>query len=266
MKTIIISDLHNRIDWIEDALSSPLLKPYDKVIFLGDYFDDFGDTPNDALKAAKWLKWSLHKPNRTHLYGTHDLWYRFPYNRFIQASGNTEEKMYTIRSVINSDDWNILRLYSYEQNFLVSHAGAHINLISEYVLKHIDIFNKHIINKELQLSSQEIVDKIIKPATEEAFRRISDGFSHPWFDAGLVRGGLQSVGGMTWLDWNYEFRPIPSLNQIVGHTELKYPGEKITQNSKNYDLDTRNHYIGILENGDFTWIETIEVLEAITNE
>ena len=37
MATIIISDLHNRVDWVEPALSSPLLKPYDNVIFLGDY-------------------------------------------------------------------------------------------------------------------------------------------------------------------------------------------------------------------------------------
>lgn len=264
MKTIIISDLHNRIDWIEDALSSPLLKPYNRVVFLGDYFDDFNDTPEDVINSAKWLKRSLHKPNRIHLSGTHDMWYRFPYNRFIQASGNTEEKMYAIRDILNSDDWNLLRLYYYEQNFLLSHAGLHINLISDYVNKHIDIFGRYIVNKELRLNGQEIVDKIIKPATDEALKRTSDGFASPWLEAGFARGGLQAAGGITWLDWNNEFRPIPGLNQIVGHTELRYPGEKITQYSKNYDLDTRNGHIGILENGEFTWIETIDVLETLT--
>lgn len=265
MKTIIISDLHNRFEWIEDALLSPLLQPYDNTVFLGDYFDDFNDTPEMAANAARWLKLSLQKPNRIHLTGTHDLWYRFPYNRFIAASGNTEAKMHAIRSVLTEQDFNLLKLYHYEQGFLMTHAGIHINLISEYVFKHKDLFDKYIVNKELQLNGQEIVDKIVKPATIDAIDRVKDGYSHPWLDAGVVRGGRQSIGGITWLDWIYEFKPIPGLNQIVGHThtELNIPGEKYIKSSINYDLDTRNHHIGILEDGKFRYIETIDVLEAI---
>lgn len=265
MKTIIISDVHNRVDWIEDALSSPILQPYDNIIFLGDYFDDFNDTPEMATNAARWLKLSLRKPNRIHLTGTHDLWYRFPYNRFIAASGNTEAKAYAIRGVLSQEDWNLLKLYHYEQDFLMTHAGLHINLIGEYVFKHnlIDLFDKYITNKELQLNGQEIVDQIVKPATIEAIDSVKDGHTHPWLDAGVVRGGRQSVGGIIWLDWRYEFKPIPGLNQIVGHTELREPEEKYIKSSINYDLDTRNHHVGILENGRFTYIETIDILEAI---
>jgi predicted secreted acid phosphatase len=64
---MIISDLHNRIDWVEPALSS---LQYNKVIFLGDYFDDFDDTVEDTKKVAKWLKQSVPKPDRIHLCGT----------------------------------------------------------------------------------------------------------------------------------------------------------------------------------------------------
>lgn len=265
MKTIIISDIHNRFEWIEDALLSPLLQPYDNIIFLGDYFDDFNDTPEIVANAAKWLKQSMQKPNRIHLIGTHDLWYMFPYNRFIAASGNSEAKAYAIRSVLSQEDWNKLYLYHYEQNFLLSHAGIHINLIGEYVFKHnlIDLFDKYIINKEIQLNGQEIVDKIVRPATIEAMKSVKDGHAHPWLDAGVTRGGRQPVGGITWLDWIYEFKPIPGLNQIVGHTELIVPDEKYIKSSINYDLDTRNSHVGILENGKFSYIETIEVLEAI---
>lgn len=261
-KSIIISDLHNRVDWIEDALLSPLLQPYNNVIFLGDYFDDFNDTPKDVTNAAKWLKQSIRKPNRIHLTGTHDLWYRFPYNRFIVASGNTEKKAYAIRSVLTQEDWNKLYLYHYEQNFLLSHAGVHINLISEYIFNHKDLFDKYI-NKELQLTTQEIIDNVVRPACEEALNRVQQGYAHPWLDAGIVRGGRQSVGGIIWLDWIYEFKPIPDLNQIVGHTELNIPGEKFIKSSMNFDLDTRSQHIGILENGRFSTIDTIDVLEAI---
>lgn len=262
MRTIIISDLHNRIYWIENVLSSSLLQPYDRVIFLGDYFDDYGDTPDDAYMSAKWLKQSLKKPNRIHLYGTHDLWYRFPSNPYIETSGNAVEKYYEIQRVLNLNDWNLLKLYHYEQNYLMSHAGVHSYLISEYIFRHRDIFNRYIVNNSLRLSSQDIVDKIVKPATDEAFYRISQGFDSGWLAAGFSREGLQKVGGITWLDWNFEFEPIPGLNQIVGHSDRdmygnwrEYPGEKITEYSKNYCVDTRNRHIGILENSVFTWID-----------
>jgi hypothetical protein len=35
---------------------------------------------------------------------------------------------------------------------------------------------------------------------------------------GSVRGGKSRVGGLTWLDWDHEFAPIPGVHQIVGHT------------------------------------------------
>lgn len=254
MKTIIISDLHNRVDWVEDALLSSLLRPYDRVVFLGDYFDNYGDTPDDAMKSAIWLKQSLKMPNRIHLYGTHDLWYRFPSNPYIGASGNTIEKYYAIQKILDSNDWNLLKLYHYEQDYLMTHAGIHPYLISEYVYRNRDIFDKYIVNNNLQLGTQDIINKIVKPATENALKRVSQGFTDTRLDAGFARGGRQPVGGIIWLDWNREFEPVPYLNQIVGHTEHKYPEEKITENSKNYDLDTRSHNLGILENETFTWI------------
>lgn len=255
MKTIIISDIHNRFYWIEEALSSHLLRPYDRVIFLGDYFDDFNDTPDVALNSAKWLKKSLHNPNRIHLYGTHDMWYRFPFNPYIQASGNTEGKYRAIQRVLNPEDWNLLKLYHYEQNYLTTHAGVHPYLISEYVFRNRNIFDKYIVGTNLQLGSQDVINKIVKPATEEASKRISQGFADSWLSAGFARGGLQPVGGINWLDWDQEFEPVHYINQIVGHTEHRNPQEKITSNSYNYCLDTRNHHIGILENGIFTFIE-----------
>jgi len=266
MKTIIIPDLHNRVNFVEPALTSPILQPYDNVVFLGDYFDDFYDTPRDAYNSATWLKQSLHKPNRIHLWGTHDLWYRFPSNPFISASGNTDEKAYTINSVLTIDDWNLIRPYYYEQNFLITHAGVHPSLISQYVLKNKQIFDKYIVNNILQLSTQEVINRIIKPATEDALKDVSNNIMNPWFEAGFARWGTQKIGGITWLDWDKEFQPIPDLNQIVGHSEIRIPEQKSTYNSKNYCLDTKNHHIGILENGEFTYMETMDILESIIGE
>jgi len=39
-----------------------------------------------------------------------------------------------------------------------------------------------------------VIDKIIKPATDEALIDISNNKSNPWLDAGYARGGRQPVG------------------------------------------------------------------------
>jgi predicted MPP superfamily phosphohydrolase len=132
MKTIIISDLHNRVDWVESTLSS---LNYDRVVFLGDYFDDFNDTLRDTEKSAKWLKQSLYKPNRIHLLGTHDMWYMCQ-NEFLRASGNTEQKSEIIDEIISVEDWKLLKLFHYEQEFYMTHAGIHTYIINDHISKH----------------------------------------------------------------------------------------------------------------------------------
>ncbi len=263
MKTIIIPDLHNRVDFVEPALSSPALQPYDRVVFLGDIFDDFHDTLQDAANSAMWLKQSLHKPNRIHLLGTHDIWYRFPDNQFVIASGNTEQKANTINHILTGKDWNLMTPYHYEQDFLITHAGVHHYLIEQYVLNNKRVFAKYIIGGNVQLGTREIIDRVIKPATDSALIDVKNNTPNSWFEAGFARFGTQKVGGITWLDWRQEFQPIPGINQIVGHTTLRKPEERIAENSKNYCLDTKNLHIGILENGEFTYVKTIDVLEAI---
>ncbi len=96
------------------------------------------------------------------------------------------------------------------------------------------------------MNTQEMLNHI-KSETEKALQDVRNGKINPWLDAGFARGGKQVVGGITWLDWHDEFEPVPYLNQIVGHTQLRYPEEKTTENSKNYCLDTKNRHIGILE-------------------
>ena len=71
-KTIIISDIHNDYFTAEKIIKK---ENPDKIIFLGDYFDDFDDTVKDSENTAKWLVKSLKQENRIHLIGNHDLSY-----------------------------------------------------------------------------------------------------------------------------------------------------------------------------------------------
>lgn len=68
---------------------------------------------------------------------------------------------------------------------------------------------------------------------------LTEGTALPWLRAGWARGGDCPVGGLTWLDWNREFVPIPGLNQIVGHT--RRDGEvrhRSTPESDNWCIDS----------------------------
>lgn len=57
-KILIVPDIHNDYHTAEMIIKKENL---DKIIFLGDYFDDFYDTVKDAANVAKWLTWSYSK-------------------------------------------------------------------------------------------------------------------------------------------------------------------------------------------------------------
>jgi len=226
MKTIVISDLHNRVEWVEPYLSNI---EYDRVVFLGDYFDDFGDTAKDIKTSASWLKQSLKNDNRIHLLGTHDMWYRYPLNRYLQASGNTPKKSEIINKILTKEDWEMLKYYHFEQSFLMTHAGLHPSFVKG--------------SSDITYTLKALLDKAIS--------EVEDGEIEPILDAGFARGGMNPFGGITWLDWHAEFEPVPNLNQIVGHTETKVPLIMNSTNSKNYCVDTKNRHIGFVEKNVF---------------
>jgi len=238
MKTIVISDLHNRVEWIEPFLSSI---SYDKVIFLGDYFDDFGDTLKDIIRSAIWLKQSLQKTNRIHLLGTHDVWYRYPLNRYLQASGNTPKKSEIINKILTKEDWDLLQFYCFEQNHLLTHAGLHPSFVKN--------------SNDISFSLKLLIDK--------ALTEINEGYIDPILDAGFARQGINPFGGITWLDWDKEFEPIQFLNQIVGHTEHNHPKIKSTKYSINYCIDTKSKHFLILEDNQITIRKNINSIKTI---
>jgi hypothetical protein len=240
MRSIVISDLHHRHHWVEAYLAA---QRHDEVIFIGDYFDDAHDTVADALGAAQWLKQSLTKPNRIHLLGNHDLWYGYscPY---AFCTGNSEAKKEAIDTVLTAEDWERMELCHYSQRFLFSHAGIHERWFTH--------------------SIHGVTVDYIRKVCGIGRKNLLIGNPDPIFMAGQARGGGygRRPGGITWLDFNREFKPIEGLNQIVGHTPqpgphhegvIKYMPNKIKPRSINYGIDFRNQWITIIEDGVVTF-------------
>lgn len=226
MRTLVIPDLHNQTEHADYWLKTIA---HDRVVFLGDYFDDFHDTADDARATALWLREridSLSPEEAVFLLGNHDFAYLRSFDPRAYCSGYTHAKAAAIRAVLEPRHWERLRLAHAEQGWLLSHAGFHPSLVSE-------------------------------PTAEVILVQCEVALAHPeraaaLFGAGRDRGGMQAVGGVLWLDWS-SFVPIADLNQIVGHT----PGSKVRrkhgEQSRNVCLDVRNGVAaGLLEDGELT--------------
>lgn len=240
MTTIVISDIHNHVRWIEPALKKlKELIGYDEVVFLGDYFDDFGDSPYNAMATAQWLKASVQIPNRVHLIGNHDMPYIVPANDAMWCPGFTIPKKNVINDVMK-EHWHQLRPAYYSQGYLMSHAGFNPKLV------------EHPINGIPD--PQGLVE-----LAEEGLKKVKNLEPHPLFLPG-ARMSTGFVGGITWQDWDDEFLPLPGINQIVGHTPYRVVQEVKTDDSISIDMDTNNKHIGVITNGVLTFFTREELI------
>ncbi len=231
LKTLIIPDLHLRHRWAEEVIAR---HPADQVVFLGDYFDNWGDSPHENIEAARWLHGSLKEPNRVHLWGNHDLHY---YEPLYRCGGFTNAKHRGIRYNLEPRDWALLRWFVWVDDWLCTHAGLHPHWIPNDLLK------------------SGIGDWLNDQAAQATWA-IGSG-QRNWMASayGPARAGGGSspdpVGGLLWLDWNHEFEVIPSLHQICGHT----PGPGARRQMDNWCLDAPG-IVAIVDEGHLEVVTT----------
>lgn len=269
MKTLIIPDIHHKRTSV-DLILKEHYDSVDKVIFLGDFFDAYNDSPVDAKKTAEWLKKKIQDPKLNFIWGNHDIPYAYPWNQHLYCSGFTIEKSKAISKVMSVEDWSRFVPYVWDQGFLLSHAGANWNFIRRLssTFKHSTIQLDEIEN-ELAISYK--IDK---------GENLPNGTKTILFNAGWDRGGREPAGGLNWGCWSV-FNPVPGLKQIVGHTIQNIPSIKYIKEgmicSASYDaisykeineefnldiikgwainLDTNSNHYAISEGGDLNIIK-----------
>ena len=239
MLTLIIPDIHNHTEnadyWLET-------QQFDRVVFLGDYFDDFGDDVNDARRTALWLKkrmdsgpdgrtGSAARAGDIFLIGNHDASYLFPRSEELYCPGFTKAKAKGIHEILRPEHWVRLQLAYSEQGWLMSHAGFHPVWMKE-----------------------PTIDRILNRC-EQAMKKAAKQVVDPLLGAGQDRGGLQRFGGPLWMDWS-SLTPILGINQVVGHTPCNHVREKTIPGSSNFCLDVKNGLsAAILTDGELTILE-----------
>lgn len=222
MQYLIIPDIHNRCEEAEELIEH---FPGRQVVFLGDYFDNFGDNPTVAGKTAAWLRYSINK-GRIHLMGNHDLPYRWSWQ---SCPGFTREKHKEVAKHMRLADWQQTRLAlifaetKYQdikaRPLVLSHAGFTLaNLYGVADIK--DVAKSGRLEHMRQLPACEHLDTI----RDHSFKCSKAGdnrHDHFWFNQG-DRMGAPEPGGPFWVD-RHALHQLPGVDQIVGHTYVKTP-------------------------------------------
>lgn len=211
---LIVPDVHNKIIRATQMRSIKC----DYAIWLGDFFDDFGDNPAIASETAYWLKELMDSTQDIFILGNHDAQYLWPEVEGLKCSGYEVQKARAISAILQPLDKYRYRfkLSHQDYGFLFSHGGLH--------------------------PSFEL------PDDQEVYHALSSTRSVPnIMSAGYIDGGRQLHGGINWLRWN-EHEVGDGLNQIVGHTPLKKPGIKSNAFSNaHFNLDTHLKNYAILK-------------------
>ena len=223
--TLIVPDVHLRVSRVKKILEE--WGSRGRVVFLGDFFDDFGDSPEKNAEMAEFLKEEiLARPDCVVLMGNHDLHYHPRCPRELRCSGFSEEKMKAINKVLDLGDFAKMRWAVAEGGFLFTHAGLHPRLLPPFA----------------DVKAGNIAEWI----NSSCDNSLSTGDStEPLLRAGYMRYGPQPVGGVIWMDFR-EYEHIPGLQQVFGHTPLRRHAVTRQGDEISLCLDTNLECVGVI--------------------
>jgi len=210
-RTLILSDIHHRHSRAQSIIDKV---PHDELVLLGDYFDNYNDTVQEAVDTAIWLTEKiLGKPNTTAIIGNHDASYIFPQNYNLRCSGYSDQKNDAINRVLTHEHKEHFKVYHITRGYVCSHAGLTNQKWKEYSSK---------FEQKPEQTQLQFFDEVMSYFVQHDLKRARYNEDAELFAAGWDRGGSHRNGGMTWVDWR-NLAPINGINQIVGHSTHTIP-------------------------------------------
>jgi hypothetical protein len=208
---LMIFDPHQDVAWVRSVVERE--RPHVSHLLLGgDYFDTFKPSQMGTVEQTCDLLLDLAEEwgdRLTVLLGNHDIpyleakcWFDrggAPPGIRYHASGFDYDAAKLIAQLLPLEFWAGCRLFQCVNGWLVSHGG----LAGIYWYPHLS-----------EAEALAALDEHCKIALE----RIAE-CAMPILQSGRFRGGDREIGGITWLDFDFEFLDgeVP-LRQIVGHT------------------------------------------------
>lgn len=228
MKVLFVGDVHNHTYMFDDVERLNKEYNFDRIIFLGDYVDDWNTTNNESSKTLlKVIELKESNPNKyTFCLGNHELSYLgYP------CSGHQYDGDIVIEHLLK-DDINLFDLYTTIKlgnlNYYCSHAG----------------FTANFIRDDLGDSWEEV----LKNMNENKLDNL-ELLSH----CNFLRGGSHKNSSFLWADkreHTYDFNTIMPY-QIIGHSPVKYIDLDLTDQ---IFIDTHSTYRSGEEYGDKSYL------------
>ena len=207
MKILSIGDLHGKDIW--NTINA---KDYDRVIFVGDIYDEFyhiktsEEVHDNALSLVQWAK---EQGNVDICIGNHDAHYfkwQEPVFRIVRGAGFTESQLYKAYHIY-IENKELFKVAYQVNNYLWTHAGLS--------------------QAGYGFHFKEMTDTLI--ATQDGVNNLADALNKMWdinyeplFYAPLSRGGDDTYGGPLWASKSDTIGgPLSNYHQIVGHTETQ---------------------------------------------
>lgn len=224
---VVVGDLHCKYHIFEAV--KKLVDNYDRIIFMGDYVDDWNTPPEASYNLLMGLKelYKEHPSKVVYLLGNHEIseWYG---NNFKCSGWNHITHQYVEDFMFKFS--SIFRLAYAEQGFLFTHAGLTGSWIDKY-LEAEDLTSVDTIAKKLNWAFKNRGD-------DYEARNIFMGLS----DVGMGRGGYGTPSPI-WADINELLEDTPTeLNQIVGHTPIHTCLHYTNRGSELFFCDTHSTF------------------------
>ena len=203
-KVLFVGDLHCKQEYVLPYVSKLVeSQKVDKVVFLGDYVDDWNVPDKYVVRAldaqVAWYKEWYDKVKVVNLCGNHD-WSYFHKDKYV-ASGHRHNIERSVKYRLNKLN---LQMSCVVGKYLVTHAGVTKGWL-DYALPDVDVSDTHVLSDTLNLMYSN-GDSLLNTC-------------------GSSRGG-NDVAGPLWCDAYEDLKNVQGFgtSQIVGHSPVSCVG------------------------------------------
>lgn len=235
MKVLFVGDVHNHQYMLKDVQKLDKQYNFNKIIFLGDYVDDWNTTNTESLITLdKVINLKNSNPNKyIFCLGNHELSYLgYPCSGHRYENDNLV-RLKLIQNITSFVLYTTVQLQ--DKLFYCSHAG----------------FTNKYLENELQYKNTKWQDNIT-----ELNNNILDKL-HLLTPCSYFRGGQYPYSSFVWTDKKelmYHDDTLLLPYQIIGHTPVQVISNYVSQKEELYFIDVHSTYRDERPYGDKTYL------------
>ncbi len=237
MKVLFVGDVHNHQYIFDDVRRLDKEYNLDRVIFLGDYVDDWNTTNVESIQTLnKVIELKKSNPDKyTFCIGNHELSYlQFP------CSGHQYEREEEVNGLLENNI-NLFDLYTeFEIDENTTYVCSHAGFTNDYICQVLDTYGDW----------KPVIDKLQED-------KLNNLVYYKY--CSYMRGGNDLCSSPVWTDKRELFQSalrekmlIP--NQIVGHSPVETITERKEEGFRLFFTDTHSTYRGGSKYGDKSYL------------